>query len=54
MRFTQDLNDWDVGLVVEYLHFLESNTPLTENGDQLRWTLKKYGNFDICSHYKTL
>ena len=28
MRFTRDLNDWELDLVVDFLHILESNTPL--------------------------
>lgn len=35
MRFTQDLNDWEVGSKVDFLHFLEHNIPLTENSDQI-------------------
>ena len=28
VRFTRDLNDWELDLVVDFLHILESNTPL--------------------------
>ena len=35
VRFTQDLNDWEVGSKVDFLHFLEHNIPLTENGDRI-------------------
>ena len=41
-------------LVVEFLHILESNIPSTENGDCMRWTLKKNGEFDIRSYYNEL
>ena len=54
MRFTRDLNDWEVGSMVDFLHFLENNIPLTDNGDRLRWTKKKNGNFDIQLHYNAL
>ena len=54
VRFTRDLNDWEVGSMVDFVHFLENNTPLTDNGDRLRWTLKKNGNLDIHSHYNAL
>ena len=40
--------------MVDFLHFLENNTPLIDNGDRLRWILKKNGNFDIHSHYNPL
>ena len=35
VRFTQDLNDWEVGSKVDFLHFLENNIPLTKNGDRI-------------------
>ena len=54
VRFTRDLNDWKVGSMVDFLHILEYNTPSSDNGDRLRWTLKKNGNFDIRSHYNAL
>ena len=31
-----DMNDWEMGSMVDFFHVLESNTPLTDNGDQLR------------------
>ena len=30
--FTRDLNDWELDLVVDFLHILEPNTPSTEHG----------------------
>ena len=54
LRFNRDLNDWKVGSMVDFLHILEYNTPSSDNGDRLRWTLKKNGNFDIRSHYNAL
>ena len=33
VRFARDLNDWEVGSMVDFLHFLENNTPLIDNGD---------------------
>ena len=40
--------------MVDFLHFLENNIPLIDNGDRLRWILKKNENFDIHSHYNAL
>ena len=40
--------------MVDFLHILGYNTPSSDNGDRLRWTLKKNGNFDIRSHYNAL
>ena len=48
---TWDLNDWELDLVVNFLHILESNIPSTENGDCMKWKLKKNGDFDICLLY---
>ena len=36
MRFNWDMNDWEMGSMVDFFHVLESNTHLTDNGDQLR------------------
>ena len=44
--FTRDLNDWELDLVVDFLHILEPNTPSTERGDHMRWKLKKNEDFD--------
>ena len=44
---TSDLNDCELDLVVDFLHILESNIPSTENGDHMKWKLKKSGDFDI-------
>ena len=54
VRFTRDLNDWKVGSMVDFLHILEYNTPSSDNGDQLRWTLKKNGSIDIRLRYNAL
>ena len=51
VRFTQDLNDQELGLVVDFLHILESNTPSTDNGDRIRWKLEKNEDFDIRLFY---
>ena len=39
---------------MDFLRILESNTPSTENGDRMRWKLKKNGDFDIRSFYYEL
>ena len=48
---TWDLNDWELDLVVNLLHILESNIPSAENGDCMKWKLKKNWDFDICLLY---
>jgi len=50
----EDLNDWKLDLMVNFLHVLESNIPPTGNGDHVRRKLKKNGDFDICSFYNEL
>ena len=54
VHFTQDLNDWELDLVVDFLHILEFNIPSIENGDCMRWKFKKNGDFDIQSFYDEL
>ena len=51
---TWDLNDWELDLVVDFLHILESNIPSTKNGDRMKWKLKKSGDFDIHLLYNEL
>ena len=41
--FTQDLNDWELDLVVDFLHTLESNTPSTENGELHEMKVEEWG-----------
>ena len=41
--FTQDLNDWELDLVVDFLHTLESNTPSTENGESHEMKVEEHG-----------
>ena len=50
----EGLNDWELDLMVNFLHVLESNIPPTGNGDRVRWKLKKNGDLDICSFYNEL
>ena len=50
----EGLNDWELDLMVNFLHVLESNILPTGNGDRVRWKLKKNGDFDICSFYNEL
>ena len=54
VHFIRRPNDWEMGVVDEFLHTLGSNLPLTENGDRMRWKLTKNGDFDICSFYNKL
>ena len=51
---TQDLNDWELNVVMDFLHILESSIPPTDNGDHMRWKLKRNGDFDICLFYNEL
>ena len=47
-------NDWEMGVVDEFLLILGSNLPPTVNGDRMRWKLKKNGAFNINSFYNKL
>ena len=47
-------NDWEMGVVDEFLHTLGSNLPPTVNGDRMRWKLTKNGAFNINSFYNKL
>ena len=49
VRFTWEFSEWELDLEVDFLHILESNRPSMENGDRMRWKLKKNGDFDIHS-----
>ena len=50
----RDPNDWEMGVVDEFLHTLGSNLPQSEHKDRMRWKLSKKGDFDICSFYNKL
>ena len=54
VRLQRDPNDWELGVVDEFLRVLGSNLPHNENGDRMRWTLTKNGDFDIRSFYNKL
>ena len=43
---TWDLNDWELDLVVNFLHILESNIPSTENGDCMK--IRNFAFVDWC------
>ena len=47
----RDPNDWETGVVNEFLHTLGSNLPQSEQGDRMIWKLSKKGDFDIRSFY---
>ena len=47
-------NDWETGVVDEFLHTLGSNLPHSEQGDCMIWKLSKKGDFDVCSFYDKL
>ena len=54
LRFIRDLNDWELGSVVVFLHIMGSSSPSTENGERVRWKFKKNKGFDIHLHYNAL
>ena len=54
VHLIRDPNDWELGVVDEFLRTLGSNLPQTENGDRMRWKLMKNGDFDIRSFYYKL
>ena len=41
VRFIRDTNDWEVDLMVDLIHILESNTLSLESEDRMRWKLKR-------------
>ena len=52
--FIRRPNDWEMGVVDEFLRTLGSNLPPTENGDRMRWKLTKNEDFDIHLFYNKL
>ena len=44
-------NDWETGVVDEFLHTLGSNLPYSEQGDRMIWKLSKKGDFNVRSFY---
>ena len=54
VRFSRRPNDWEMGVVDEFLRTLDSNLPPIENGDRMRWKMTKKEDFDIRSFYNKL
>ena len=54
VRFIRRPNDWEMGVVDEFLCTLDSNLPPTKNGDHMRSELTKNGDFYIRSFYNKL
>ena len=54
VRFSRRPNDWETGVVDEFLRILDSNLPPIENGDRMRWKMTKKEDFDIRSFYNKL
>ena len=52
--FIQRPNDWDMGVVDDFLRTLGSNLPPTVNGDRMQWKLTKNETFNIRSFYNKL
>ena len=44
-------NDWETGVVDDFLHTLGYNLPLSEQRDRMIWKLSKKGDFDVRSFY---
>ena len=52
MRVVGDFNDWGLQGVALFLQLLESHMfPLGRRGDQMRWKLKRSGDFSVRSSY---
>ena len=47
-------NDWEMGVVDEFLRTLGSDLPPIKNGDRMRWKMTKKGDFDIRLFYNKL
>uniref|UniRef100_A0A7N2N1E6 Protein ENHANCED DISEASE RESISTANCE 2-like n=1 Tax=Quercus lobata TaxID=97700 RepID=A0A7N2N1E6_QUELO len=47
-------NDWETGVVDDFLQIMGSNLPQSEQGDRMVWKLTKKGVFDIRSFYNKL
>ena len=54
VRLITEPNDWELGVVDEFLRTLGSNLPQSKNRDRMRWKLTKKGDFDIRSFYNKL
>ena len=54
VRFIWRPNDWEMGVVDEFLHTLGFNLPPIETGDHMRWKLTRNGDFDIRLFYNKL
>ena len=54
VRFFHDLNNWELEIVVDFLHILVSNSLASDGGDLMWWVPKKKGVFDIHSFHNTL
>ena len=54
VRLIREPNDWELGVVDEFLRTLRFNLPQIENRDRMRWKLTKNGVFDIHSFYNKL
>ena len=47
----RNFNDWELNIVVSFLHLLQSHLHSRKVDGGLRWSLKKKGIFDIRSFY---
>ena len=54
VHFIRRPNDWEMGVVDEFLRTLDSNLPPSENEHRMLWKLTKIVDFDIRSFYNKL
>ena len=54
VRFSRDLNDWEMDEGLHFLRILGANTPQMDVGDRMRWKSKPNEEFDIQSYYNKL
>ena len=52
--FIRRPNDWEMGVVDDFLCTLGANLPPIVNGDRMRWKLTKNGAFNIRSFYNKM
>ena len=54
LRFVRNFNDWEVDVVASLFNLIHSKSPVHESNDEIKWSLKKNGIFDIGSFYHAI
>ena len=54
LRFVRNFNDWEVDVVASFFNLIHSKSPVHESNDEIKWSLKKNGIFDIGSFYHAI